>query len=413
MSRVPETDTSHFFFGSILVPNELSTCLSEHGYAWESTLPDADVHANLENETPGRAADQTSSRKSPLQKVCEVVESMLDGQVDDPLRHDHGPKAQLYRLQDIKSFLDNARYSDEESISRTLPAILDLLRFGEYRKLKQFDAHFLSGLSALSVKFPQFASVLDYVAASAAVAACGDCVLRMTPLLLTGSPGVGKSAFSFELAQLIGTNYLKIDMAAAQNNADLSGTSNFWANARPSKLFSLFTSAEPRSGEVFGNAVVVLDEIDKAAEASAGMQFDPLASLYSLLEPNSARSYADQCITVPLDVSHTVFVATANNTASINSALLSRFKQFDINIQPEQASAITLNIVGDLLYELRHIDIVFHSKTIDMLTKLGSPRVVRQAAFEGIGHALLQGQDVVLPIHVPTEAIEKRKWGFC
>lgn len=417
MSCAPTTATSHSYFGSILVPNEIRTRLIEDEFPeWEHAAPASQDQAIRPSEGKSHNKDMPHSAsrnsKSSLQKVYEFVESMLSGELADPLHHNLCPKVQLYHLSDVKSFLDIARYGDEESIARTLPAILDLVRYGEYRKLKQLSASFFSEISALRVNYPQFSSVLDYVAGCAAIAACGDRVLRMTPILLTGGPGVGKTAFSAALAQLIGSSFLKIDMASAQNNADLAGTSAFWANARPSKLFSLFTTEELNSREVYGNPMVFMDEIDKAAQASAGMQYDPLAPLYGLLEKHSARSYADQCIGVALNVSETLFVATANCVNPINPALLSRFKQFSISIQPEHARAITLNIIDELLNELRHIDIVFHPETINLLNKLNSPRDVRQIGFEAIGRALLQDRDIVLPTHVPVNKMEGHKFGF-
>lgn len=417
MSDASTIEISHFYFGSILVPNELRTWLSGDEFAeWGDAVPTTEVQAIRPSEAKSQSMDmprsQSRNGKSSIQKVYELVESMLNGELEDPLHFGSRPKVQLYRLHNIKSFLDSAQYGDEESIARTLPAILDLVRYGEYRKLKQLGASFFSELSALRTMYPQFSPVLDYVAACAAIAARGDRVLRMTPILLTGAPGVGKTAFSAALAQLVGTTFLKIDMAAAQNSADLAGTSSFWANARPSKLFSLFTTEESSSGEVFGNPVVLIDELDKAAQASAGMQYDPLAPLYSLLEQHSARAYTDQCIGVPLNVSETMFIATANDTAPINPALLSRFKPFHISVESDHARSITLNIINELLDELRHIDIVFHPETINLLNKLNSPREVRQIGFEAMGNALLQDLNIVLPTHVTAKVEGRRSIGF-
>lgn len=417
MSHTLTTENSHFFFGSILVPCELKTVLSEQEFGvWSDATPPSDVHYDRSNEPKCKNTDKSPSAlqngKSAIQKVTELVESMMTGEVEDPLHFDSCPKVQLFRLHDVSTFLESALYGDEESISRSLPAILDLVRYGESRKLKQLSASFFSGLSALRSAYPQFSAVVDYVAACAAVAACGDRVLRMTPLLLTGEAGVGKTAFSVALARLIGTTFLKIDMAAAQNGSDLAGTSSFWANAKPSKLFSLFTTMDPTTGNIWGNPLVALDELDKAALAGVGMQYDPLAALYSLLEPHSARTYADQCIAIPLNVCETLFIATANDAAPINAALLSRFKQFRITIEPEHARAITLNVINELLDELRHIGIAFHPETINLLNKLSGPREVRQIGFEAIGNALINERDIVLPAHVTAKGTDSRKFGF-
>jgi len=71
-----------------------------------------------------------------------------------------------------------------------------------------------------------------------------------------------------------------------------------------------------------------------------------------------------------------------------------------------------LSIINELLDELRHIDVVFHPETINLLNKLNSPRAVRQIGFEAIGNALLQERDVVLPSHVAAKGMEDRKFGF-
>lgn len=325
----------------------------------------------------------------------------------------NGPSLLLYSKKDVQEFVDTFAYGESEVSNRAAVAVNDLLRLGDRRELAQVRPDFIDQLRALNIRFPQFCEVIEYVAGAAMVALrSGDSVLRMPPILLTGLPGVGKTAFSNALASTIGTSMLKIDMAASQNSGELTGTSSFFSNARPGKLFTFVARADSVTGKSYGNPLILLDEVDKAAQASANMHYDPMGALYSLLEPQSSRQFNDSFIHIPLNLSALTYIATANNSSLLPAPLYSRFREFKITITSDQAEVIATSIVNDVLEEIDDSKLIFHSLSIKELSKLDSARAMRQRCLEAIGRALLAQREVVSPSDVGVTTGNRHKMGF-
>ena len=104
-------------------------------------------------------------------------------------------------------------------------------------------------------------------------------------MLLLGPPGVGKTHFARELAQLLGTGMGFISMSSLTAGWVLSGASSQWKGARPGKVFETLVDGQ------YANPVMVVDEIDKAGGEHA---YDPLGALYSLLEHDTAGRFTDE-----------------------------------------------------------------------------------------------------------------------
>ena len=130
-------------------------------------------------------------------------------------------------------------------------------------------------------ELPNFADVLDDVKRQLALCEDSRDALEITPLLLLGPPGIGKTHFARELAQLLGTGMGFVSMSSLTAGWVLSGASRQWKGARPGKVFETLVDGQ------YANPVMVVDEIDKAGGEHA---YDPLGALYSLLEHDTARS---------------------------------------------------------------------------------------------------------------------------
>lgn len=144
---------------------------------------------------------------------------------------------------------------------------------------------------------------------------------RVSPILLLGSPGIGKSMFTKRLSEALKTSLTYLDMSSTSSGIVLTGITDLYSDAKQGKIADTIISSSTI------NPIVVLDEIEKAGK---DQKIDPLAPLYSLLEENTAKEFADEFIAQPLNCSGVIYIACANSLDRIPEPLLTRLKVFNI-----------------------------------------------------------------------------------
>lgn len=174
---------------------------------------------------------------------------------------------------------------------------------------------------ALADELPNFREVLDDLRRQLALCLETADPIELTPVLLLGDPGIGKTHFARRVSQLLGTGYGFVSMSSLTAGWVLSGASSQWRNARAGKVFDTLVHGD------YANPVMVVDEIDKA---STDGQYDPLGALYALLEPDTAAEFVDEFAEVPVDCSDIVWVATANDIGRIPDPILNRMNVYEI-----------------------------------------------------------------------------------
>jgi ATP-dependent Lon protease len=253
---------------------------------------------------------------------------------------------------------------------------------------------------------PNFTDVLDDVKRH--VALSQDCRdgLEITPTLLLGMPGIGKTHFAKQLAQLLGTGMSLVPMSSMTAGWLLSGSSSQWKGARPGKVFEALVDG------AYANPIIVVDEIDKA---SGDAQYDPLGALYTLLEHDTASSFTDEFAEVPIDASQVIWITTANDPRGIPDPILNRMNVFEIQApNPEQARVIAQNLYRSIRSEHdwgKHFQDTPSSDVLDALAAM-PPREMRRALMTGFGNARIAKREDLTADHLPKPELAKSKICF-
>lgn len=265
----------------------------------------------------------------------------------------------------------------------------------------------LPTMDALYDELPNFSEVLDDIRKQLALCVETDDPLEVTPMLLLGRPGIGKTHFAKRLSKLLGTGYGFVGMSSLTAGWVLSGASSQWKNAKPGKVFDTLVQGD------YANPVMVIDEIDKA---TGDQQYDPLGALYTLLEQDTAREFNDEFAEVPIDASEVIWVATANDARGIPEPILNRMNVYEI---PEPDFDGACRIANTIYREIRdshhwgeRFPVGLEDLALDKAASL-SPREMRRIILNAFGNARLNKRDYVHADDIDTErGMRKQRMGF-
>ncbi len=170
----------------------------------------------------------------------------------------------------------------------------------------------------------------------------GTAEFRAPVLLLVGLVGTGKTTFAYSLAEALDRQLVRIPFGGMGSSAELRGSTRLHLETEPGRVIKGICEAKVR------NPIFLLDEIDRVAKEA---NRDIMGVLVELLDPAQNHAFRDAYVDYPIDLSHAIFLATANNTTDIATAVMDRMEKISMPSYTDQEKIVIAQqyVLPDLL----------------------------------------------------------------
>jgi len=253
--------------------------------------------------------------ESAAQEINVLIERVKKADLPDKLRELVLVRLnQLTKLTNSPSFLPEfdsmVRYIEWITVLPWNKRTQDTLDLVNAKKI--LDLHHY-GLEDIKTRVLEYMSVMKLKLEKGESAD----VYRAPILCFVGLVGTGKTTIASSIAEALGRPFARIPFGGMGDPLDLRGQSRMHPEAEPGKIIKALRDTQSR------NPVILLDEIDRVTDQGRS---SIMGVLVELLDPKQNHAFTDHYIDFPFDLSEALFIATANNTTNIATAVMDRLE---------------------------------------------------------------------------------------
>lgn len=318
-----------------------------------------------------KLSDEVSNLRKKISetKIPPVLEARVLSDLEEISRLETDITARVH-IEQMLRYIDwvvNIPWNERTNDVLDLTKAREILEHHHYG-LEPVKVRILEYLAVLKLNRDRWASESKEVAEESKTTHA--MLARRAPILcLVGLVGTGKTTLAKSIAEAMGRRFVRIPFGGMSDALDLRGQSR----VRPDAEVGLVLKGLRHAGTK--NPVMLLDEIDRVAEQTRG---DIMGVLVELLDPEQNVAFTDHFLDYPVDLSEVLFIATANNTTHIATAVLDRLEPIQM---PSYSDEEKIKIAKDyVLPELmRESGLTAENLTIDETIW---PKLVRPLGYD-------------------------------
>lgn len=336
--------------------------------------------------------------------------------IDDPPALPAPPNEDLGILQGSRaitvfdaSAIKRARlamdFRDKETRTRAEKALKQAAALNGCRFIPDIEFELIDCVSRMRERFPNFVPVIEhFVSELSAAMASRESMFRLSPVLLHGAPGLGKTRFVQALSDILGFGFEMVTGGGMQGPFAITGTASHWSNSGPGVVLLVLASG------AYACPVLMIDEIDKIAESP---EHPILPALLNLLEPASAHRFRDESAELDFDASRMIVIGTANEVERVSAPLRSRMVEIEVLPPTREQRRVIAKSMFEALAGGLIVEIGIEDSALDRLAESDSDlRGIERTLRQAMGDAVRAQRKLISEGDLKVGAKQNRKLGF-